>query len=170
MKKHIVVDNEIRKFLMKAFGCTRMSVWRALSYDSDTDTARRIRKLALQKGGQLVGDYIPDCDTTHEEVEKTMDKRTAMGVLVDLNKYTQYQAAEAMREAANNENGAAGMSAGFGAAAMMTQAMQFAQSQQQPVQSAPAAAPQGDTKFCMECGAKIPRAAKFCMECGAKQG
>ncbi|MBR0320686.1 MAG: zinc-ribbon domain-containing protein, partial [Clostridia bacterium] len=103
-----------------------------------------------------------------------MDKRTSMGVLGDLNKFTQYQAAEAMREAANNPNGAAGMSAGFGAAAMMTQAMQFSMQQnQQPVQQAApqqTAAPAGDTKFCMECGARIPKGAKFCSECGAKQG
>ena len=50
MKKHIVVDNEIRQFLIKTFGCTRMSVWRALSYDSNTDTARRIRIGVIRQG------------------------------------------------------------------------------------------------------------------------
>lgn len=88
MKKQIVVDSEVRRFLMKAFDCTRMSVWRALSYDSDTDTARRIRKLALQKGGQLVGDYIPECETTHEEVEKTMTQRFGNRVKLVLHKPT----------------------------------------------------------------------------------
>lgn len=108
-----------------------------------------------------------------EEVEKAMDRRTSMGVVGDLNKYTQFQAAESMREAANNQNGVAGMSAGFGAAAMMTQAMQFAQQQASPVApaapAAPADAPAGDTKFCTECGSRIARNAKFCPECGAKQ-
>ncbi|NLW70805.1 MAG: zinc-ribbon domain-containing protein [Eubacteriaceae bacterium] len=33
---------------------------------------------------------------------------------------------------------------------------------------APAA--EGGTKFCTECGAKIPAATKFCPECGAKVG
>lgn len=88
MKKHIVVDNEIRQFLIKTFGCTRMSVWRALSYDSNTDTARRIRKLALQKGGKLVGEYIPDCDTTHEEVEETMTQHYSNRVKLVLYKPT----------------------------------------------------------------------------------
>ena len=44
---------------------------------------------------------------------------------------------------------------------------------EQPVQQAApqqTAAPAGDTKFCMECGARIPKGAKFCSECGAKQG
>ena len=35
-------------------------------------------------------------------------------------------------------------------------------------QAAPAAV-SGETKFCPECGQKIPRTAKFCPECGQKQ-
>ena len=42
--------------------------------------------------------------------------------------------------------------------------------QQIPVPAAiPAPAPAGDTKFCSNCGNKIPRAAKFCSECGSTQ-
>lgn len=110
-----------------------------------------------------------------EEVEKAMDRRTSMGVVGDLNRYTQFQAAEAMREAANNQGGAAGMGTGMGAGMMMAQAMQAAQQAaftQQPVQQPvqhPAAAPAGETKFCSECGQKIARSAKFCPECGVKQ-
>ena len=104
-----------------------------------------------------------------EEVEKAMDHRTSMGVVGDLGKYTQYQAAEAMREAANNPGGFAGMGAGFGAGAMMANAMQNASQTAaqtaQTVQSANA----GETKFCHECGARIPRSAKYCPECGVKQ-
>ena len=106
-----------------------------------------------------------------DEVEKAMDRRTSMGVVGNLNQYAQFQAAEAMREAANNQNGAAGMGAGMGAGMMMAQAMQGAM-QPQAVQQ-PQAAPQenaADTKFCCECGKRIPRSAKFCPECGGKQG
>lgn len=50
------------------------------------------------------------------EVEKAMDKRTQMGVLGDLNKYTQFQAAESMRAAAENGGDAGGLAgAGMGA-------------------------------------------------------
>ena len=50
------------------------------------------------------------------EVEKAMDKRTQMGVLGDLNKYTQFQAAESMRAAAESGGGDGGMAgAGMGA-------------------------------------------------------
>ena len=144
----------------------------AANYDELGQYAKQVLTERLAPLGLKLNDFIIENISLPEEVEKAMDKRTSMGVLGDLNKYTQFQAAEAMREAANNQNGAAGMSAGFGAAAMMTQAMQFSMQQnQQPQQAAPQqAAPAGDTKFCMECGARIPKGAKFCSECGAKQG
>ena len=44
-----------------------------------------------------------------------------------------------------------------------------APAQQAAPQRAEAAAPAGETKFCSECGSRIPRTAKFCPECGAKQ-
>jgi membrane protease subunit (stomatin/prohibitin family) len=46
------------------------------------------------------------------EVEQAMDRRTSMGVVGDLSKYTQFQAAEAMRAAASNP-GAAGTAIGM---------------------------------------------------------
>ena len=104
-----------------------------------------------------------------EEVEKSMDKRTSMGVLGNLDQYAKYQAAEAMREAANNNaNGMAGMGVGMGAGAAMGQ--MFAQSfggAQQPA-AAQTAAPQASA-VCSACGAAINAGAKFCPECGAKQ-
>ncbi len=51
-----------------------------------------------------------------QEVEQAMDRRTSMGVVGDLGRYAQFQAAEAMRDAAQNEGGVAGMGAGLGAA------------------------------------------------------
>lgn len=78
-------------------------------------------------------------------VSEALDKRTSMGVLGDLNKYTQFQAAEAMEKMADNPGGgmaSEGMAlgAGFAMADQMRQA--FSQPQQQPQhhQSAPAAA------------------------------
>ena len=46
------------------------------------------------------------------EVEQALDRRTSMGVVGDLSKYTQFQAAEAMRTAAANP-GAAGQAIGM---------------------------------------------------------
>ena len=50
-----------------------------------------------------------------KEVEEAMDKRASMGALGDANKYAQFQAADAMRDAAQNEGGGAGLGAGLGA-------------------------------------------------------
>ncbi len=46
------------------------------------------------------------------EVEQALDRRTSMGIVGDLGRYAQFQAAEAMREAANNP-GAAGSGIGM---------------------------------------------------------
>ena len=46
------------------------------------------------------------------EVEQALDRRTSMGVVGDLSKYAQFQAAEAMRAAASNP-GAAGQAIGM---------------------------------------------------------
>ena len=65
------------------------------------------------------------------EVEQALDKRTSMGVIGDLSKYTQFQAAEALRDAAANPGGtaAAGLGAGMGFAigGQMAGALQGAQ-------------------------------------------
>ncbi|RED11842.1 SPFH domain-containing protein [Pontivivens insulae] len=71
-----------------------------------------------------------------EAVEQAMDRRTSMGVIGDLGRYTQFQAAEAMAEAAKNPGG--GMGAGLGMGMGMGMAQSMAQSG--PWGSAPAAA------------------------------
>ncbi len=49
------------------------------------------------------------------EVEGALDRRTSMGIVGDLNRYAQFQAAEAMAAAARNPGqGGAGMGAGLG--------------------------------------------------------
>ncbi len=49
------------------------------------------------------------------EVEAAMDKRASMGALGNVQTYAQFQAADAMRDAAQNEGGGAGLGAGLGA-------------------------------------------------------
>ena len=104
-----------------------------------------------------------------EEVEKVIDKRTSMGVLGDMGKYTQYQAAEAIRDFAQNEGGGgiAGMGVGMGAGVQVGQVFAGAMNQnmapRQPAAPAPAPA---QTIACASCGAQVPASAKFCTECG----
>lgn len=47
-------------------------------------------------------------------VEEALDKRTSMGVIGNLDRYTRFQAAEAMEEAAKNPSGDAGAGVGMG--------------------------------------------------------
>jgi hypothetical protein len=49
------------------------------------------------------------------EVEQALDTRTKMGVIGDLNRYTQFQAANAIGDAARNPGGLAGTGAGLAA-------------------------------------------------------
>lgn len=53
------------------------------------------------------------------EVEAALDKRAQMGVLGNLDQYTKFQSAEAIRDAAQNPGGMAGMGVGFGAGAAL---------------------------------------------------
>lgn len=77
-----------------------------------------------------------------EEVEKAMDKRSSMGVLGDLNRYTQFQAANAMEAAATNPGGGAaasgmGMGMGFAMAGQMMNVMNPMMNQQQQMYQQP---------------------------------
>ena len=130
------------------------------------------------------------------EVEEAMDKRSSMGALGDANRYMQFQAADALRDAAQNEGGGAGLGAGLGAGFAVggQMANAFSNVGQQggqgggqqtntipcPTCGKPNAA---GTKFCGDCGgnmeiAKVPcvkcgaelrEGAKFCSECGSTQ-
>jgi membrane protease subunit (stomatin/prohibitin family) len=59
------------------------------------------------------------------EVEAAMDKRSSMGVVGNLQAYSQYQTANAIGDAAKNPGGTAGIGVGLGAG--MAMANQFAQ-------------------------------------------
>ena len=88
MRKQILTDNETKTFLMKVFGCSRQAVWQALNFKRDSDQARKIRQLALKRGGKLTDGYVPECETTHEEVEKTMTQTFGPRVKLVVDKET----------------------------------------------------------------------------------
>lgn len=123
-------------------------------------------------GLQLVSLFIENISLP-EEVEKVMDKRTSMGVIGNMQQYTQYQAAEAIRDAAQNEGGGlAGAGVGLGAGAGIGQAMSQAlaqnmqpqQTQQQ--QNTPSTPPTSDKLECGKCKALVSVNSKFCSSCG----
>jgi len=127
------------------------------------------------------------------EVEAAMDKRTSMGVIGDVGRYAQFQAADAMRDAAQNTGGGAGTGAGLGAGFAIGNAMAGAMTDamKQSKTSSGVACPKcgsrntDNARFCNDCGAKLETSTekvpcvacgatlqpgtKFCNECGAKQ-
>jgi membrane protease subunit (stomatin/prohibitin family) len=58
-----------------------------------------------------------------EDLQEALDKRIAIGMAGDLNKYTQYQVANAVPLAAQNEGGIAGVGAGISAGVVLGQTM-----------------------------------------------
>ena len=140
----------------------------AANYDELAEYALNSINPKLASLGLTLCSFVIENISLPEEVEKSMDKRTSMGVLGNLDQYAKYQAAEAMREAANNETGGgmAGMGVGMGAGAAMGQ--MFAQSLGNAAAPAAPAAPAAGA-VCAACGAAIPAGSKFCPECGAKQ-
>jgi membrane protease subunit (stomatin/prohibitin family) len=114
-----------------------------------------------------------------QEVEAAMDKRTSMGVIGDVGRYTQFQAADAMRDAAQNESGGAGtgvgLGAGFALGNQMAGAMSDAMRQSREGGGGSSAAGAGAAGAsagvaCPKCGNSNNQGAKFCTECGTKLG
>jgi membrane protease subunit (stomatin/prohibitin family) len=109
-----------------------------------------------------------------EELQKSLDQRIGMNIVGDLDKYTQFAAAQSMTIAAANSNGSAGMGAGLGAGAAISQVMAASLKQPSPTTAAsPSVAadtrPATDTKFCLACGHSIPQRSSFCPDCGKAQ-
>ena len=116
------------------------------------------------------------------EVEAAMDRRASMGALGNADQYMKFQAADALRDAAQNEGGGAGLGAGLGAGfavggqianAFGNAGQQGGQGQSsQQTQTVPCpncGKPNAvGTKFCGDCGAKMEGAKVPCVKCGAE--
>lgn len=195
------VENHLKKMIVSGltdlFAESRIpALDLAAHYDElSTQGKEKMQERFRAFGFDMTSLYIENLSLP-KEVEEAMDKRTSMGVLGDLGQYQQFQAAEALRDAAKNEGGGlAGAGAGLGAGAalggMMTNALSGAGQQAPPPQQqeAKAACPHcqaqinANAKFCGECGkstqqekvpciqcqAPILKDAKFCGDCGTKQ-
>lgn len=117
-------------------------------------------------GLEVVKFYVENISLP-EEVEAAMDKRASMGALGNVQTYAQFQAADAMRDAAQNEGGGAGLGAGLGAGFAVGNQMVNAFGQNQ-AGGAGGGAPAAATVACPDCGKPNAAAAKFCAECGSK--
>ena len=142
----------------------------AANYEELSQYALKALSPKVEALGLGLTSFVIENISLPEEVEKSIDKRTSMGVVGDLNRYTQFQAAEAMREAANNPNGGlAGMGVGMGAGAAMGQLFTQSMNPGAAQPAAAAAAPVAVPVPCVACGKPIAGGSRFCPECGAPQ-
>jgi len=109
-------------------GQLKMSVLdMAGNYEKAAQLCRqRFASELAEMGLELTSFYIENISLP-PEVEKALDERSKMGVLGDMSRFTQYQAAQAIRDAAQNPGGiagvGAGLAAGYGVANQMSAAL-----------------------------------------------
>jgi membrane protease subunit (stomatin/prohibitin family) len=140
----------------------------ASNYDELSKFVRSKLNDEFKSYGLELTKYLIENISLPQEVETAMDKRTSMGVIGDVGRYAQFQAADAMRDAAQNTSGGAGTGAGLGAGFAIGNAMAGAMTNAMNPKTSDA--PAGAAKVnCITCGALMLAGSRFCSECGAKQ-
>src|SRR5205823_11501916 len=95
----------------------------ASNYDELGQIARTKLNDEFKSFGLELTKFVVENISLPAEVEAAMDKRTSMGVIGDVGRYAQFQAADAMRDAAQNPSGGASTGAGLGAGFAIGNAM-----------------------------------------------
>lgn len=172
------IEGQLKRTLVGGFSdALGESKIAALDLASNYDELGKFTRVKLNEEFKTFGleltKFVIENVSLPQEVEAAMDKRTSMGVIGDVGRYTQFQAAEALRDAAQNPGGGAGLGAGLGAGFAVGNAMAGAMSDAVK-QSKEGATQQGQSPApgipCPQCGNLNAPNAKFCTECGAKQG
>jgi len=129
-----------------------------------------LMKPAFAALGLELNQFVVENISLPDELAKVLDQRIGMNMVGDVNRYTQYAAAESLDLAAANTGGGAGVGMGLGAGAAVAQVLASSlKAPAAPVAAPAAAATATDTKFCIDCGKAIPARSKFCAECGQPQ-
>ena len=198
------ISNQLKSFLVSALtDCIaelRVPAFDlAMHYGKIGEAACRSVAPRFEAYGLKLTSVIVENLSLPPEVEKVLDQRTSMGVIGNaLPQYAQYQATEAMRDAARNPGGFSGAGVSMGAGAAMgrmmgdamgqlnqqaqqqaqqqafaqQQAQQQAFAQQQAQQQAQTPSAPGASgsapRFCHQCGASLASNARFCPQCGEK--
>lgn len=109
----------------------------ASNYNELSDfVTQKIKDDFLKYGFEIVNMLVENI-TLPEEVEKMLDKRSSMGILGNLNAYTQFQSANAIEDAAKNPGGLAASGVGMGLGMNMANQMSNSFNQQNSFSSPP---------------------------------
>jgi len=168
------IEGQLRSMLVSAFtgvvgknGIAALDL--AANYRNIGEQARESMEPEFRQYGISLTRFVIENISVPPEVEKMLDVRSQMGIVGnDMARFTQFQSAQAITEAA--KSGGAGEFLGMGAGIAMGQQMASAmasslkgpagdQSQQEQ--------PKTSGTFCSQCGKSVLAGAKFCSECGA---
>ena len=194
------MEGQLRTRIVSSFsdclGESKMPALDLLAQYDEISTAMQKKLTEVFSGlGLEILSFTLENVSVPEDVQKAMDERASMGALGNLGQYAQYQAANALRDAAGNPGGAGnmmGMMVGGQLAGGMGDVLRPDSAGSQTTQQAPATgavcpkcgvAGDPQAKFCgacgasmapptvkcMKCGAEISPDAKFCSACGAPQ-
>ena len=94
----------------------------------------------FQSYGLALDSFAVQSISLPEEIEKLLDTKIGMNVIGDMGRYTQFQVANSIPLAAQNEGGIAGIGAGLGAGMTMGQVMAGAMAQSMAPQATQVAA------------------------------
>src|SRR5205085_1633662 len=127
------IEGQLKRTLVGGFSdALGESKIAALDLASNYDELAKFTRVKLNDEFKTFGleltKFVIENISLPQEVEAAMDKRTSMGVIGDVGRYTQFQAADAMRDAAQNPSGGAGTGASLGAGFALGNAMAGAMS------------------------------------------
>jgi membrane protease subunit (stomatin/prohibitin family) len=170
------IEGQLKRTLVSGFSdALAESKIAALDLASNYDELGKFTRLKLTEDFKTFGldltKLVIENISLPAEVEAAMDKRTSMGVIGDVGRYAQFQAADAMRDAAQNTGGGgaatgAGLGAGFAIGNAMAGAMSNAMNQSK---TEAGGGGEAIAKIkCAKCGVANLAHAKFCNDCGAK--
>lgn len=84
MKRYIHVTKENRLWLARLFDVTDRMVWASITFEKDTDIAKRIRKAAIERGG-IVMNELPEVETFHDS-DNYMRQYLPNGAVIEFDK------------------------------------------------------------------------------------
>lgn len=134
----------------------------AMKYDELSEVLKEVISVKFSEFGiKPIQVYIENVSLP-EEVEKTIDKRTSIGVMEGkMGSYAAMESIGAMRDAASNPNGSGLAGAGIGLGAGITMGNTMMDSLKDVKDE-----PKEKLTMCSNCGKSIPATSKFCSECG----
>lgn len=143
----------------------------AMYYDELGNNAKSKLQSKFDQYGLELTDVTIENLSLPPEVEEAIDKRTSMNAIGDLGSYMNMQAADALRDAAQNEGGGlanagVGVGAGMGMGQAITNAFSNTNNTQTNVNHSQNQSNHQEQIECSNCKQNAPKGSKFCSNCG----